>query len=571
MKPRLLASLLTLTIAPLLLLGWLGHSLTNTERTRREKQLQTILVSRLQDIDSRIAKVIEARERDVIRLADTDLRPQVVTAGPQGASVPVDRTNTAYRAASRTNGYARRFFLLDNSGNLVYPSPYDPTLTAGERAFLQRTSRIWIDKALPFAAQADATVPEVNHSANLPPAQQRQTKMYRKSVTPQAEQQDSSPAHTDRGWHTWYWEDGLDLLFWYRVGDGFIVGAELNRARLLADIIAELPESVPGETGAERISLHNASGDLLYGWGQYDPPSTVAPVASLPLSSPLSSWSLRYDMAPRAFDRAVGGGTASMLGALAALGVTLLILGIVVYRESTRAMREAGQRVSFVNQVSHELKTPLTNIRMYAELLGRRLPEEDVKAKHHLDVVVNESERLTRLINNVLTFGREERGKLTLRTNDLLPDESVGAILLRLKPMLDEKGITIRFSPGAPGTMQIDSDVLEQILVNLASNVEKYGSSGGEMNVQTKREGSVLVLTVADNGPGIPPAHRERIFTPFHRVSDKLTEGVAGTGIGLSIARSLARLHGGDLRLLPSRTGACFEVRLKTTAIGEST
>ncbi|MEZ5302155.1 MAG: ATP-binding protein [Verrucomicrobiales bacterium] len=108
---------------------------------------------------------------------------------------------------------------------------------------------------------------------------------------------------------------------------------------------------------------------------------------------------------------------------------------------------------------------------------------------------------------------------------------------------------------------QIDADAIEQILGNLIGNAEKYAARG-EIRVRAQQDGDTLVLRVEDDGPGIPPDKAEAIFLPFERLSDQVTEGVSGAGIGLPIARELARLHGGDLRLVPGKSGAIFEAKL---------
>ena len=118
----------------------------------------------------------------------------------------------------------------------------------------------------------------------------------------------------------------------------------------------------------------------------------MSPGSSLRLASPLSAWNLAwYGPQP-----AEGGPGLSLLSGLGAVALALIGLAVWFYRESSRELREAARRVTFVNQVSHELKTPLTNIRLYAELLEDELPEEDDKAAHHLGVIVSESQRLSR-------------------------------------------------------------------------------------------------------------------------------------------------------------------------------
>ena len=104
---------------------------------------------------------------------------------------------------------------------------------------------------------------------------------------------------------------------------------------------------------------------------------------------------------------------------------------------------------------------------------------------------------------------------------------------------------------------------VEQILVNLFNNVEKYAVQGKRLDIASRQDGERTTILVSDAGPGIPPAEQDRIFQPFYRISNRL-EGPAGAGIGLSIARGLARLHQGDLRLVDSATGATFEVELHT-------
>src|SRR6185503_4134452 len=109
----------------------------------------------------------------------------------------------------------------------------------------------------------------------------------------------------------------------------------------------------------------------------------------------------------------------------------------------------------------------------------------------------------------------------------------------------------------------------EQILGNLFSNVEKYAAQGGLMEVTSRQNGSTTLIVVADRGPGIPRGQEEKIFDPFHRLSNKLSDGVTGTGIGLSIARELARKHGGDLKAVASDVGACFLLELRTPFVKE--
>jgi len=203
---------------------------------------------------------------------------------------------------------------------------------------------------------------------------------------------------------------------------------------------------------------------------------------------------------------------------------------------------------------------------MYADLLEsdlHRMPDDvTTQPKSRLKVIAEESQRLSRLIGNVLTMARQQRQTLTLKPQTAIVDDVIRDVLRQFEPALSRCEITASFEAAAGEPVSIDVDVVEQILVNLFSNVEKYAASGGVLQVASSQTGETTTITVSDGGPGIPARHHEAIFQPFYRSSDRLVD-VAGTGIGLSIARELAQLHGGDVRLVDSETGACFEVTLK--------
>ena len=338
---------------------------------------------------------------------------------------------------------------------------------------------------------------------------------------------------------------------------------------LLAALIGELPSNDANEQANPlgRMELVDAQGDVLYAWGRGQPASPRSDrsvVVSEKLSPPLASWTLRYTPAPSEAAEALGrrGAFATAAG-LAALVLVVLGLGAYFVRASGRELREARLRVSFVNQVSHELKTPLTNIRMYAELLEGELDEESGELREYTSVIVSESQRLSRLIANVLSFARRQRGKLALRQGEGDVDETIRQVVEQFRPSLTEQGIAVELELGAGGTARFDADALGQILGNLLSNVEKYAASGKRVSIRSVRRSNTAEIRVADAGPGIPAKARDEIFQPFVRLSGAVTDGVAGTGIGLSIARELARLHGGELRLEASDEGACFLVTLE--------
>ncbi len=164
----------------------------------------------------------------------------------------------------------------------------------------------------------------------------------------------------------------------------------------------------------------------------------------------------------------------------------------------------------------------------------------------------------------MLSFGQFQKAQLRLSLQTAVVDEVIARCAAAFKPALDGKAISVQLDLHASVLVSFDPEALEQILNNLISNVEKYAASGGALRIESSQDGDFSTIDVRDFGPGIAARERKRIFDPFYRVSSKLSDGVAGTGIGLDIARQLARLHGGDVTLLNVANGACFRVTLRT-------
>ncbi len=525
MRTKLPALLLLVVLIPLGITGWLGMRMAAEEQQQTRMRFEQLLQQRLQEIARPLEKMVEERKRTL--LADT--------AGFAALGAP----------ALRTLGWQRpeveQFFLLGADDRLRFPDPQG-ALSRREAAFVERTHAIWAEQAL-FRQPAPET--------EAAPSPKLASSLDSFSHSP-------APEPASHGWFSWHWGNGLNLLFWQQLPDGSIAGAELDRLTLLSDLIALLPDNTGN--GESRIRLLDARDRILYQWGGFEPAGNAVPLAERPLQPPLESWRLAYFGPADTIPSGESARFQIILGLTVVILVVLLIL-TYIYRELTRAMREAGQRVNFVNQVSHELKTPLTNIRMYAELLQQDM-EEDHASHGRLKVIVDETQRLSRLIGNVLGFARGQRKALTLRPVSAVLDRCVEEVLNPFLPNLEQQGIRVETDLNAPTPFPFDPDAVTQIIANLLNNVEKYAAEGGYLLVTTRQEGGHFLLEVCDHGPGIAPSLRQRVFKPFYRVRSDLTEGVSGTGIGLSISRDLALLHGGDLTLEPSERGACFRLRL---------
>ena len=259
-------------------------------------------------------------------------------------------------------------------------------------------------------------------------------------------------------------------------------------------------------------------------------------------------------------------GTVLRLSGLLVVAAGLALLAL--YRMVAVAMRFAERRSNFVAAVSHELKTPLTSIRMYGEMLRDGLAPTEAKRVEYARTITAESERLSRLIDNVLEFARTERGERRpeLRSGPLA-DEVAGVVEM-LRPHARGAGFTLEVE-AEPGlaAVRYDRDALSQILVNLVDNAVKYGRSATErvVHVRVASADGMVSVSVRDHGPGVPPSELGRVFEPFHRGEDELTRTTQGTGIGLALVRSLSERMGARVSAR-NATGGGFEVEIRFPA-----
>lgn len=601
MRKHLPLLLLITMLLPLAALALLAERLADREQDAAAMRMGRLLGAQLDSLATPIHQRMQQFERQLQSELD---------------SLPA---NWSLAAQQLRDGAASepRFFVLDPAGRLVYPTSYS-TPASAEQMFLASIQRIWGHSANiePPATErpvsgaqsetreyADPPAPALKMVDPVPLTQEREvnrralteptdlaalgeeseatsssepgasddlsvTNDSRISRPNPAPQSVPAPA-SDRmqlpesGWEANYIDHSLQLLRWRRLADGGLIGVELDRIDLLLELIALLPAD-DGSLPDARIRLRNAQGEILYQWGRFSPSDDQPADAQRALDAPLHSWRLEYLLNP-----AQAGNQLALqrLEFQLLLGMGMLLVGLlalVVHRETRRALDEASQRVNFVNQVSHELKTPLTNIRLYAELLQQDL-EDDPALLNRLRIIIAETGRLSRLIGNVLTLARGRRKQLQLHPRSVDADGLIRDLLEQFRPSLERLRIETRLDLAAGDPIQADPDALSQILGNLINNLEKYAASGGLLALSSRLENNRLVIELEDAGPGIPRRQRRKVFQPFVRLRSDLTEGVSGTGIGLSIARQLAELHGGRLQLLDSEPGCRFRLELPIT------
>ncbi len=237
------------------------------------------------------------------------------------------------------------------------------------------------------------------------------------------------------------------------------------------------------------------------------------------------------------------------LMALSALSLGAIVFGAYLIWEDTRRQLELAQKkTDFVSNVSHELKTPLTCIRMFAELLqqGRVLDSE--KTAHYLQIITLEAERLSRLINNVLDFARMDRNQKRYSRKSLDFYPVIQRVWESHELHLQNLGFnTVWHAAPPPYPVYGDEDALAQVLVNLLSNAEKYSPERKEIELHTSISNERLEVSVLDRGLGVPKGEEQKIFEHFYRAHDSLSSGIQGSGLGLTLAKRIAEDHGGKI------------------------
>jgi len=241
-----------------------------------------------------------------------------------------------------------------------------------------------------------------------------------------------------------------------------------------------------------------------------------------------------------------------------------MILGIVLaFRDITRERALSLLRSEFVSNVTHELKTPLTAIRMFAETLRLGRTRSRREQDEYLNIIINESERLTRLIDTVLDFARIERGQKEYSLRRIALSQTVLEALETLQFTLREGGFTITKEIEAGVELQADPDAMKQALLNLLSNAIKYAGSQRVIALRLRREGGNAVLQVEDQGIGIAENELEDIFTPYYRAGGSEQNTRSGAGLGLAVVRHIIAAHNGSITVKSQKgAGSTFTITL---------
>jgi two-component system phosphate regulon sensor histidine kinase PhoR len=241
---------------------------------------------------------------------------------------------------------------------------------------------------------------------------------------------------------------------------------------------------------------------------------------------------------------------------IAILDILLVAAVGLVYRTFKKEIELVRLKGDFVSNVSHELRTPLSLIRMFTETLSmKRVPTEKKKQEYYT-TILQETERLTRLINNILNFSRMEAGKKQYNFAPADLNEVVKRVMKTFQSHLEHEGFVtaIDLTEKMPSVLA-DSETIAEALINILDNAMKYSKNEKFVRISTGVSGKMVFIEVEDHGIGIDPQHQTKIFETFYRVSTGLTNNIKGSGLGLSLVKHIMDTHGGtiDLKSTPGK------------------
>jgi signal transduction histidine kinase len=246
-------------------------------------------------------------------------------------------------------------------------------------------------------------------------------------------------------------------------------------------------------------------------------------------------------------------------------------LGAAFNEMAEELQRRAGERDQldrmkdeFVLTASHELRSPLTSVQGFAELLLLEREQLSPRQAETVEVILDNTRHLVRLLNDLLDLARSDAGRLTIRPEPTGATELIEDAARTMRAQIDARGqvLSMEIEPGLP-QIEADRDRIRQVLVNLLTNANEYCPESAGIEMKAHHAGVEVEIDVIDNGPGIPAQQLEHIFERFSRGDAGETQRVGGTGLGLAISKSLIELHGGtiDAESTPG-VGSTFRIRL---------
>jgi len=464
----------------------------------------------------------------------------------------------------RSNPLVRNVFVWERGRGLQYPDPEKPS-SDEEASFIRRYLPLFVNQSAWQEPESDAPAARAADQVSSILLERKELRQLAKQAPVAADSARAPAASADAvtgssGWRPWFTDNRLHLLGWFDPdGSTTRVGVEVEMMALLSRLLGNFPIDPPyGET----YVLVDGNGAIFHQVGPLEITPAMQSLASAPIAG-LPHWQVTAYANPEQGVADSGFFLVSFL-LVGIFVVAILLGGSLLLWQAHRNQLDARQKTSFVSNVSHELKTPLTTIRMYAELLGEKRIDDADKQQNYLQTIIRESQRLTRLVNNVLDFSRLEQGRKEFSLAEVDLASLLHQVLDSQRVRIEDAGMQLVRNITAKGiTIKSDRDALEQIILNLLDNAIKYAADGKCLVVELEGRPDRCKVHIKDCGPGIPAAHRQQVFDKFHRVDASLITRQQGSGLGLSIARQLAEGLGGTLTFSPNEGGgACFELTL---------
>lgn len=361
--------------------------------------------------------------------------------------------------------------------------------------------------------------------------------------------------------------DSLYIIFHRNVkrgSDVFVQGFIVELRPYLINLIKNEINFYPQE---QNLALEfSANSKKLFTFGETNRTSTE--LMSTPLQAPLANITLTMYITRKSSPP--GGGMILFLGI-----TMLLVLGgglICIYRLTQSQLALASKRQDFVSAVSHELKTPLTAIRMYAELLQNAWVANEEKRQKYYNQIASETERLTRLIQNVLNLSKLDGNRWNVQLRKDRPKAVLDDFIATYSKNVEKQGFELTVSSDTDVkdiTILMDRDAIMQILMNLVDNSLKFSKNADYkmINIELRLKDTDLYLAIRDYGPGIPQSEMTRVFQEFYRVENEMTRKTSGTGIGLSMVKKLCTLTNMKIELENANPGLRTKIHFPPISI----
>lgn len=520
------------------------------------------------DVEERVLQVL-GRHRLVERRRPLDTE-QDIPAAAAAAAAPDSDAPSADRYEAREQAEPPRTGFSSSASQSAFdrlkrPAAPAPQLAAKAERDAQKNDESLRDEVAPSVAEAvdpararrseQAAVPIEEAALGGAPADRAPLRIFDSELDP------LELARLDSGHFV------LFRRVW-RDGERSIQGLLVEQAAFIDGALAEpFAASLLANSTDLRISWQGETLQRIDARARRYPPDNDAlrgtPLHRARLSAPWADLELEWSV--RRLPASPGASLVAWAGLV--LFAVLLAGFVVLYRLGLRQLRLARQQQDFVAAVSHELKTPLTSIRMYGELLRAGWASEEKKREYY-DYIHDESERLSRLIANVLQLARLERNELQL---DLRPFDAgtlLDLVRSKVQGQVERTGFELAFErdeSAAGRPLRVDADALVQIMINLVDNALKFSTAAARRRIEIglrDAPGGRVAFSVRDHGPGVPPGIRRQVFELFFRGGSELTRETTGTGIGLALVRQLARGMGGEVELSAAEPGARFSLLL---------